>query len=1037
MKRIAKVAAITLAALVGAALVVCGVLVWVVFTPERLTPLANRALNEQLKCHAAVEKVELTFFSSFPQFGLRIEQVVLVNPVEEAPSDTLLKVGVCTVALDAMELLKNNRLTVTDITFNNGVANLFINAEGHANFDILPSDTLDTDTTAFQLPFTVVDLQSLAVTDVDVRYIDLQTHLSAHVDGVAATLAGNWTNTNNGNVSGALNLDALRIAMSDSTEICAQTDAMSLAIEGAKTDSSLTGTLAVVVSTATCIIDTTHLLSRTDVALNMPFSWLINDNRIALDAAKVVLADQSLTVNGWAEWRDNNDLAMDIRFVSDEWQLEKVLALIPADYTESLKGLTVDAKLAVNGLAEGVYNDVSMPLITANIAVKHGAMQYDDLPYRFFDIFGRLSATVDLNKQAHSRLDIHSLHLKADRSQITVGGTIEDLLNTMRLNLHLAGDIYLPDAAPLLPSDMKLVLAGHAAPDLTLQGALDDITDMRLKKITASGNIRLNDFEMLYDDSIALKTPSATVALTVPVASQNLLFEEVVQARIAAKSLDVKLYESIIARTEETTLLATLSDVMDDKLPLALACSFDAGKLYLQADSIEAQITDLSGDVAMTPSGAEMEKTFYRLNIASSDMVATMGDALQVDARSLALNGQAIYDEKQTQTQPLLQWRPNIHLTLASAAVKMDALTAPALISNIDGTLTHEKLSINNTRILLDGSDFTLSGVVTNIDKYLENTGLLVADFDFVSDNTDVNRLMALFNGFGATDSVQQAALAEPAESGGEPFMVPWNVDVTLRTRIKNALAGKTAIQNVGGTLIVKDGVLVLEQMGFTCDAAKMQLTAIYRSQRKNHLFAGVDFHLLDIEIEKLITMIPDIDTIVPMLKNFTGKAEFHLAAETYLKSNYDIKWSTLRGAAAIEGKNLVLLDNATFAQIAKLLLFNRKTENVVDSLSVEMTVFRNEVELYPFLLTMDKYQAIVGGRYDLGQNYDAHVEAVIPLRLAVDVKGNPASDFKIKLTKTKYSNLFKPDRQNAVQQRTLSLKKIISDALKANVKEQ
>ncbi len=185
--------------------------------------------------------------------------------------------------------------------------------------------------------------------------------------------------------------------------------------------------------------------------------------------------------------------------------------------------------------------------------------------------------------------------------------------------------------------------------------------------------------------------------------------------------------------------------------------------------------------------------------------------------------------------------------------------------------------------------------------------------------------------------------------------------------------------------------------------------------------------------------MIPDIDTIVPMLKSFEGRAEFHFAAETYMKSNYDLKMSTLRGAAAIEGKDLVLLDSETFAKIAKPLMFNRKTRNLVDSISVEATLFRNEVDLYPFVMSMDKYSAVVGGRYDLNQNYNAHIETLSPIRLALRVSGNAANldDMNFDLVKTKYSDMYKPEKRNALQERTLALKKLISDALKANVKEQ
>ena len=254
----------------------------------------------------------------------------------------------------------------------------------------------------------------------------------------------------------------------------------------------------------------------------------------------------------------------------------------------------------------------------------------------------------------------------------------------------------------------------------------------------------------------------------------------------------------------------------------------------------------------------------------------------------------------------------------------------------------------------------------------------------------------------------------------------------------KNAIAGQTKIQNVQGSLTIKDGIMVLEEMGFTCDAAKMLLTAIYRSPRKNHLFAGIDFHLLDVDIAALIKMIPDLDTLVPMLKSFEGKAEFHLAAETYLKSNYELKMSTLRAASALEGQDLVLIDNETFSTIAKYLVFSKKTKNKVDSLSLEISVFKDEIEVYPFLIVMDKYKAVITGKHYLDNRGNYHISIVdspLPTRLGLNIEGK-FDNLKYSLVPCKYPYLFRPQKQRAVEKRTLALKKLMSDALKANIKQ-
>ncbi len=53
------------------------------------------------------------------------------------------------------------------------------------------------------------------------------------------------------------------------------------------------------------------------------------------------------------------------------------------------------------------------------------------------------------------------------------------------------------------------------------------------------------------------------------------------------------------------------------------------------------------------------------------------------------------------------------------------------------------------------------------------------------------------------------------------------------------------------------------------------------------------------------------------------------------------------------------MLDSETFDMIASKLQFKKKTENVIDSLSVEMTLFKDEIDLYLFLIVMDKYQSV------------------------------------------------------------------------------
>ena len=114
---------------------------------------------------------------------------------------------------------------------------------------------------------------------------------------------------------------------------------------------------------------------------------------------------------------------------------------------------------------------------------------------------------------------------------------------------------------------------------------------------------------------------------------------------------------------------------------------------------------------------------------------------------------------------------------------------------------------------------------------------------------------MDLTNGFGVdvemTDSIESTttvALTTDNEDDLNPFMVPMGVDLVLNTNIETALVNDQELYNLGGKIYIKDGTLVLEEVGFVSEATRLQLTALYRSPRKNNLFLGIDYHMLDIE---------------------------------------------------------------------------------------------------------------------------------------------------------------------------------------------
>jgi len=269
--------------------------------------------------------------------------------------------------------------------------------------------------------------------------------------------------------------------------------------------------------------------------------------------------------------------------------------------------------------------------------------------------------------------------------------------------------------------------------------------------------------------------------------------------------------------------------------------------------------------------------------------------------------------------------------------------------------------------------------------------------------------------------------------------MVPKGIDITLKTNINKVLFGNEIAKDITGEVRVKDGILVLDDLLFTTPASRMQLTLMYKTPRKNHIYAGFNYHMFDIQIDKLLKMLPAMDSIMPMLKSFKGTAEFHMAAETYMDSTYKPKMSTIRGASSIKGHDLVVLDGETFSKISKYMFFNKKTENKIDSISAEFTVFKKEIDVYPFMVVLDKYKVVIAGRHNLDMTYDYNIsliESPLPLRVCIEAKTDAKGNLGVKPIKCKYRDLNRPTSRMVLQNKQLELRRIIRESLIKNVKK-
>ena len=473
----------------------------------------------------------------------------------------------------------------------------------------------------------------------------------------------------------------------------------------------------------------------------------------------------------------------------------------------------------------------------------------------------------------------------------------------------------------------------------------------------------------------------------------------------------------------------------------------------IDCDALDGFFKDITADLKASQleaslSGGRKDKSAPRLKakLKTDALNARMGEELKAKTGKLALEVGARYNKNGENV--LLQWNPRLNINLKDGEVNIpERLPEPVFIPSIEFSYSNREMNIANSRIELGNSDLNLKGNVQNIGKWFRHEDILIGELDIVSNHCDANQLLAWFSADEGSEEQSNSPKDDPtaersdSDSGlsGEaglkdPFLVPTYVDLALNTHMQSVDIFNQNAKDLKGGIYVRNGILILDEVGFVCRAAKLQLTGMYRTPRRNHLYAGFDYHMIDVDIDELLTMIPDLEQMMPMLSSFKGAAEFHLAAETYLNSQYKPKMSTLRGAASLTGKDLVVLDSETFSKISKLLLFNKKTENKIDSINAEITIYKNEIDVYPLCVQMDNYMVALGGRHNTNMTFDYDINVLSPIYLGVNVSGT-IDDLQIKLAKCKFAQDFRPRWFDKTDTQSRELRERIKQSMEKNVR--
>lgn len=1044
------------------------ILNWGVLPPERLTPLVIEQTNKFLDAHLDCERIELTYFETYPHLGIKLINGHLISHAAEdstahaeelaIPSDSLLAFKKAIISLRPTDYLFGGKITIGEINIEEPRFYGYVNKKGAANWDIYSSepDSAETD----KKPLPPIDLQKVRITNGRFTYDDRQGDLFAEINGFFLNLDGSLTNGEN-----------------------------KLDIE--------TGSTSILFSSPTYTLEN-------KLALKLKSQLLLSDNfnTVTLNNAELLVNNLPFTADGsisslplLKQTRIDMEVGLKISDMND------LLHFIPDAYFQNRDKTLAKGSIIMEGNIHGFLDDSIAPSVNLCCKIENGSYHMKGLKQGI----DTLQMDMDLHLNGlypdSSFVSLEQLTLKGLTTSLDMQGKVTNLLTSPNVDANIKGKIDFTRLAKEFLNPDTLLVQGVMDADLSASFNVDDLLNSQYGKIHASGRLNIDTLKA-YSQPLGMDVFITKAHFSVDstgASSSYLDNKDLLSMSMSVDSLNVKYQEAISTNISKLTIQAKTSPVIDTTavIPMTGQIRFDYLRTRLP-DSVllVAGRTVLKGGIKSSDSdkriptvGATIsvdtlryfsipmrtgmilsENTFNLQALPYRDAMrqrwlartdtATRTNTTRRVRRPRTASNPAQTDSTDVTTQLLRQWEVRGSLSFKQMRGFSRMMPIPIKIDQTTMKFNTNDITLTDARLHLGKSNFVLNGEINKIRQAMLRGGKLKGKFSLTSDYIDCNQLIKAMNSgmqyaeqHGSADqeslsaeslatldthTLQDSITVASLDTTDQVFVIPAYLDMTLHTDAKRIDFKDAELSNVEGEIIIRDQSINLSNLAMNSNIGRGNMTMFYTAKDNSGASAGFDLDMEDVMVEKLISLYPAIDTLVPMLRSFEGVVDCQITATCKMDSTMSIELPSLHSACYLHGENMVLLDGETFTEISKTLMFKNKKRNVIDSISVDLAIKDNKIEVFPFLVEMDRYKVAVGGTHNLDMTFNYHLSVLkspVPFKLGIDITGN-LDDFKYKIVKCRYKDLFKPAKEAELDSTRTNVRKEIRESIRKQIKE-
>ena len=285
-------------------------------------------------------------------------------------------------------------------------------------------------------------------------------------------------------------------------------------------------------------------------------------------------------------------------------------------------------------------------------------------------------------------------------------------------------------------------------------------------------------------------------------------------------------------------------------------------------------------------------------------------------------------------------------------------------------------LQLSETTVNIGNNDVTLDSRFENYLGYALKGSTLKGNLNISSNHLNLNDFMST-----DTTAVQAQATADTTAttSSTGAIRIPENLDFNMQANLKEVLFDKMKLENVNGTLLVKNGTIDMRNLSFNTMGGSITANGAYSAPKASQPHLNAGFDMKNIGFAQAYQELGLVQQLAPIFKGLKGNFSGNLQIDTPLNENMSPVMQKVQGSGNLSTKDLSLSGVKFIDQVADIVKRPSMKEIEVKDLNLGFEIKDGRVNTQPFDLKLGDYTMNLSGSTGLDQTIDYTGKITLP----------------------------------------------------------